>query len=96
MDREELLLERNCEQEEAAEQFVNGLTCQTSLRSAFKNGARWSDAHPRKGLVDFEKVCEFIRTDASYFVIMNETDTMPIFNAYDFINRLKQEMGQND
>ena len=57
MDREELIIERNCEQEEAAQCFVHGLTCQTSLRSAFKNGARWSDAHPRKGLVDIESAC---------------------------------------
>jgi hypothetical protein len=58
--------------------------------------ADWADQHPRKGLVDIERVCEVIRTDAKYFVIMSKTDTMAIFNSYDFINRLKQMLIKED
>ena len=30
-----------------------------SLAKGFRAGAKWSDEHPRKGLVDINKACEF-------------------------------------
>ena len=27
----------------------------------FKRGAQWADSHPRKGLVDIDKACEFLK-----------------------------------
>ena len=29
--------------------------------AAFKVGAEWADAHPKKGLVDIDKACEWLR-----------------------------------
>lgn len=31
-------------------------------KADFIAGANWADEHPRKGLVDIDKVCEFLRT----------------------------------
>lgn len=42
----------------------------------FQLGAEWADAHPRKGLVDIEKVCEWLKK-GGYFV--NNTETMEDF-----------------
>ena len=92
MDREELILERNCEQEEAAEQFVNGLTCQTSLRSAFKKGARWSDAHPRKGLVDIDAVCQFLSDRITDITYINEDNTNEHYDKDEFIEELRNTL----
>lgn len=27
---------------------------------SFREGAKWADSHPRKGLVDIDKVCEWL------------------------------------
>jgi len=92
MDREELILERNCEQEEAAQHFVDGLTCQTSLRSAFKKGARWSDAHPRKGLVDIDAVCQFLSDRITDITYLNEDNTNEHYDKDEFIEELRNTL----
>ena len=33
----------------------------SSERKYFIEGARWADEHPRKGLVDINKVCQWLR-----------------------------------
>lgn len=92
MNREELILERNCEQEEAAEQFVNGLTCQTSLKSAFKKGAKWSDAHPCKGLVDIDAVCQFLSDRITDITYINEDNTNEHYDKDELIEELRNTL----
>lgn len=90
MDREELIIQRNCEQEEAAQCFVHGLTCQTSLRSAFKNGARWSDAHPRKGLVDIDEVCNLLHKKIVDITYLNDED------RNEFVENIRHTLLKNE
>ncbi len=52
MKREEEIT--NAALEEYAEQ---NLDC----KWAFMHGAKWSDEHPRKGLVDIDKACEWLK-----------------------------------
>lgn len=34
----------------------------------FRLGAEWADEHPRKGLVDIDKVCEWMKTNYTEFL----------------------------
>ena len=42
----------------AHEHFAHG--CQGSLIDAYIEGAEWADEHPKEGLVDIERVCEYL------------------------------------
>lgn len=35
-----------------------------TVQEHFIKGIEWSDSHPRKGLVDIEKVCDWIQNNA--------------------------------
>ena len=37
-------------------------------RGPFIAGAEWADQHPRKGLVDIEKACEWIKQNISRYL----------------------------
>ena len=47
-------------QDSPAEDNIN------TIADFFVCGAEWSDEHPRKGLVDIEKVCEWLKENATY------------------------------
>ena len=51
--------------EDAEDKFVKsytkGGTKQSWLKEGYIAGAQWADLHPRKGLVDIEKACEWLK-----------------------------------
>ena len=65
----------------------------------FVLGARWADEHPREGLWDSKKVCEWIINNAWEYI---ETKTVGIeevykdFNGENLINDLKKAMEKEE
>lgn len=53
--------------EEINEQcFVNGFNDHD--KEIFTIGAEWADSRPRKGLVDIEKACEWLKDNANEYL----------------------------
>ena len=63
-------------------------------RVSFVQGALWADEHPRKGLLDIEKVCEWLENNMhDYFDGDNEFAVCDCFlTKENFIEQLKKEM----
>ena len=57
---------------------------------AFKDGAKWADEHPRKGLVDIEKVCEYIKDNLYKFLYVCDGEAG--FPTAQFIKDLRKAM----
>lgn len=55
-------------------------------RVSFVQGALWADEHPRKGLVDIEKVCKWLALNAEVYGDINRG------NLNIMINIFKKEM----
>lgn len=51
---------------ELAYPYSNGVFTD-GMRDCFIKGAEWTDQHPRKGLVDIEKACEWLSDYIKYF-----------------------------
>ena len=51
--------------EEASDSFVKGYihggSKQSWLKDGFVAGAQWADEHPKKGLVDIDRACEWLK-----------------------------------
>lgn len=58
-------MERKEEVEKAAAKFDGSMDCV----GCFIGGAEWADQHPRKGLVDIEKVCEYLIKNDKGFIL---------------------------
>ena len=58
------------ERSNAAEQYVEGFhpAIKRMCKECFVDGAKWADEHPRKGLVDIEKACEWIKQNISRYL----------------------------
>jgi hypothetical protein len=51
-------------------EFYGTLGTQTSMIvGAFTKGVNWSDNHPRKGLVNIERACEWLDNNAEDYTI---------------------------
>lgn len=66
MIREEIEKSRSYQSGKAAVEYAKSIP-QSEKRKRyciedFEAGVEWADAHPRKGLVDIDRVCEFLRT----------------------------------
>lgn len=70
---------------EYAKQFNLGSEYNIAFDS-FIEGANWSDEHPRKGLVDIDKACEWLKDNIDYYV---NKDFMSID---EFIGKFKKAM----
>ena len=58
-------MKREEEIEKAAAKFDGSMDCV----GCFIGGAEWADQHPRKGLVDIEKVCEYLMKNDKGFIL---------------------------
>ena len=58
-------------------------------QQCFKAGVEWADQHPRKGLVDIEKVCKFINEN------VREYHKSGVFHIGDFIKDLRKAMEES-
>lgn len=56
-----------------AEQEYNWFGDTGDVKGAFISGAKWADQHPRKGLVDIEKVIEYMKKNSRFNYLL-ETD----------------------
>mgnify|MGYP003302812853 CR=1 FL=1 len=64
--REEKIKQRAKEiQEELYDGFYSGHI--EGYQRAFIEGVQWADNHPRKGLVDIEKVCDWLRNNFEHY-----------------------------
>ena len=48
------------------------LVYKANINPSFIAGAKWSDEHPRKGLVDINKACEFWEEEFTYPTMTQE------------------------
>ncbi len=69
-------MKREEERKQAAENFLDKNKNIYFYADAFEGGAVWADEHPRKGLVDIDKVCKWLEK-GGYFV--NNTETIEDF-----------------
>ena len=54
--------ERELQIVEAAQETYSGAQANhLPMRVGFSTGAKWADEHPRKGLIEVEKVIEYLR-----------------------------------
>lgn len=64
-------MERDEEIRQASHEYINSDIVKAGGEhfafGDFINGAKWADKHPRKGLVDIEKVIEYL--DKKYVII---------------------------
>jgi len=58
--------------------------------SAFIEGSEWANSHPRKGLVDIDKVCEWIKEYGNAYITATEEDGY--YLDRDLISDLKKSM----
>lgn len=47
---------------------VNERLKESDLYGAFKHGVKWADNNPRKGLVDIDKVVEWLRNNLEHYM----------------------------
>lgn len=70
---------------------IKGIICENSI-PIFVQGAEWTDEHPRKGMVDIEKVCEFVLNNLHHYVEYSKvTDGIVCYN-YKFSEDLRKAM----
>ena len=60
-------------------------------QQCFKAGVEWADQHPRKGLVDIEKVCDFIEENIDNYLYINRDWNAPQIKS-NFIEDLRKAM----
>jgi len=64
---------------------------QKRLNQGFIKGAEWADQHPKEGLWDAEKVCDFIASHLTDKSIINNWQ-LPYQTVQDFIEDLHKAM----
>lgn len=79
-------MERKEEIEKAAAKFDGSMDCV----GCFIGGAEWADQHPRKGSVDIEKVCQYIKDNLYKYLFV--CDGQAGFPTTEFIKYLKSAM----
>ena len=75
---------REEERRQAANSFAYVIRdCATSrTEEDFVQGALWADEHPRKGLVDIEKVCEWLALNAEVYGDINRGNLNIMINIF--------------
>ena len=82
--------------EEEMEEFAKGYASLYVDNNyyAIKAGVEWADEHPRKGLVDIEKVCNFLNNIDIKKYISSLTDGVGFVNIHigDIIEDMKKAL----
>ena len=68
--------------------------CGNTVDWAFRMGAQWSDSHPHKGLVDIDKVCDWLINHNDY--ICGSTNGIARFNMEQLVNDFKKAMTKGE
>lgn len=83
--------EYNNDLEEAASKYVREDFHERS-RADFKAGAEWTDQHPRKRLLDAEKVIEWLKSNSSKYMI--EDIDFSYYAYSSLVEDLRKAMGK--
>lgn len=57
-------------------------------------GAEWADQHPRKGLVDIEKIVEWIENNVEKYLYFHKEFNKPAINEFQLTEDLKKAVGK--
>lgn len=68
----------------------NGMT--ETRDDYFVDGVQWADEHPRKGFVDIDKVCEFLKNNARKYFGVDWSQHEWYFERDQLIKDLHKEM----
>lgn len=92
MTRKEEILKKACEFVDKRYQDVGILTTHEASVAACQDMVEWADEHPRKGLVDIEKVCNFLSNIDIKKYISSLTDGVGFVNIHigDIIEDMKK------
>ena len=59
---------------------------------SFRNGVLWADQHPRKGLVDIDKIASFIKYHAQEFVYISIHSGEAKIDEFKFVEAMYKVM----
>lgn len=79
-------------EEEITKAGFNNYPEDTTLRRIFEFGAEWADENPRKGIVDIDKVCNFLSNIDIKKYISSLSDSVWFVNIHigDIIEDMKK------
>lgn len=89
---EEILFKQQVKNETISrkDELIDAAKRNAAIVSEFIKGAEWADQHPRKGLWDTEKVCEWLKENAWLYDIVQVHCVQT--NIDDIIHDLRKAM----